>query len=331
MDIKTRLPQNLFPKLSECINLSVPITECDLSYKDHDLSIRTLIKYYKILTEQGYTKTKATNGWERLAAGLYRNNGTVGGGPMDNGPRYNGANQHEQRWLARHRMANSIGGLETIKWSQEFFSDRNPQTKNRSLASRFRALHDGLSRGDGKGNNLLRSLRESLSPPPGALRFGDRMIYIDEIIPVHELNYEHSANRPCRPIKRYGTEKRPPIGGTSMSQWVFIDLPTLAIMSCNYTDVKQLHGPPRIRPLKFWEIFHLNASFAGLPAIRKTSSNTKKPHIAPAGFKYDPIWSVLDGFWNLGCKWSYDIALSLKHPRRARRGAYIRAQLICHK
>ena len=243
MDIKTRLPQNLFPKLSECINLSVPITECDLSYKDHDLSIRTLIKYYKILTEQGYTKTKATNGWERLAAGLYRNNGTIGGGPMDNGPHYNGANQHEQRWLARHRMANSVGGLETIKWSQEFFSDRNPQTKNRSLASRFRALHDGLSRGDGKGNNLLRSLRESLSPPPGALRFGDRMIYIDEIIPVHELNYEHSANRPCRPIKRYGTEKRPPIGGTSMSQWVFIDLPTLAIMSCNYTDVKQLQNP----------------------------------------------------------------------------------------
>ena len=240
MDIKTRLPQNLFPKLSECINLSVPITECDLSYKDHDLSIRTLIKYYKILTEQGYTKTKATNGWERLAAGLYRNNGTIGGGPMDNGPHYNGANQHEQRWLARHRMANSVGGLETIKWSQEFFSDRNPQTKNRSLASRFRALHDGLSRGDGKGNNLLRSLRESLSPPPGALRFGDRMIYIDEIIPVHELNYEHSANRPCRPIKRYGTEKRPPIGGTSMSQWVFIDLPTLAIMSCNYTESDHL-------------------------------------------------------------------------------------------
>ena len=329
MNPKARLPQNLFPNLSECINLSVPVTECELSDKDHDLSIRTLIKYYKILTEQGYRKTNATNCWQRLATGLYRNNGIIGHGPPFTD---DCASQHEQRRLALHRMAKSIGGLETIKWSQEFFSDQHPQTKNPNLRSQFRALHDGLSRGDGKGNNLLRSLRESLSPPPGVpMSSGDRMIYIDEIIPVHELNYTHSANRPCRPIKRYGTEKRPLIGGVPASQWVFIDLHTLAIMSCNYTDVKQLHGPPRSHPLKFWEIFHLNASFAGLPAIRKTKTTPQKALITPAGFKYDPIWSVLDGFWNLGCAWSYDIVLSLKHPRRTRRGAYIRAQLFRHK
>lgn len=101
-------------------------------------------------------------------------------------------------------------------------------------------------------------------------------------------------------------------------QWFFIDLPTLATMSCNFA----IKDPLMERVWLYWSTM---AGLAGLPAAVLTQHGKMEPKhpLSPCNMRLDPIFTVLYGMWALGAADEFNIHLSLNHPVRGLRGAYI--------
>ena len=101
-------------------------------------------------------------------------------------------------------------------------------------------------------------------------------------------------------------------------QHFFIDLRTLALLSSNFPIGHKVLE-------KAWLFWSIMASLSGLPcAVLSPHGHMDPKHpLSPCNLRFDPIFAVLYGMWSLGVSDEFRITLSLDHPVRSLRGAYL--------
>ncbi len=108
-----------------------------------------------------------------------------------------------------------------------------------------------------------------------------------------------------------------PLGGEAVKdRWVFLDLPTLATLSWDHLDESME---------KIWLMWGLRACVAGFPAavVSREGVLSQERLLSPVSARFDPIQAVISALWALGAADDYKIVISLDHPVKKKRGAYI--------
>lgn len=112
------------------------------------------------------------------------------------------------------------------------------------------------------------------------------------------------------------------------TQRVFIDLPTLALMSSNFLSTTSTVSSVK-KAAEAWVFWVLLSSMAGIPASVLSPHGKVDPQypLSPSGVRFDPIFVILNGMWSLGAADGFEIVLTLDHPDKSRRGVYMTFEL----
>lgn len=100
-------------------------------------------------------------------------------------------------------------------------------------------------------------------------------------------------------------------------KWIFLDLPSLATLSWDkISDCGE----------KIWLIWGLRACLAGFPVAVVSRAGVLPPErlLSPVSARFCPIQAIISACWAMGAADDYQVVMSLDHPVKKRRGAYIR-------
>ena len=109
----------------------------------------------------------------------------------------------------------------------------------------------------------------------------------------------------------------PPEGEAVKDKWIFLDLPSLATLS--WDEISNCGE-------KVWLLWGLRACLAGFPVAVVSREGMLSPErpLSPVSARFDPIQAVISACWALGAADDYQVVISLDHPVKKKRGAYIR-------